>query len=198
MVQLLPDISVCAEITATASMPTSGKSPALRIQQPAGSRGRGPAHGRPTVARRRQFAALVLIAAVAAGWWWWSRHDRSDPMAWQGYAEADYVKVGPTQQGLLTAVTVARGDLVVAGTALYAQAGTEDRAARDRAARQLAQAEEQLANLLTGGKATEIAQAEANLRDANATLERTRADLQRDEALVRTGAVSVQTVDQRR
>ena len=35
------------------------------------------------------------------------------PVAWQGYAEADFVKVGPTQQGLVAAVYVARGDRVV-------------------------------------------------------------------------------------
>ena len=54
---------------------------------------------------------------------------------WQGYAEADFVKIGPTQQGLITGVAVARGDAVAAGAPLFSQDDTDDRAARDQAAR---------------------------------------------------------------
>ncbi|MBV8564926.1 MAG: hypothetical protein JO273_05675, partial [Methylobacteriaceae bacterium] len=39
--------------------------------------------------------ALLAIGAVA----WWQFANQPDPVRWQGYAEADYVKVGPTQQG---------------------------------------------------------------------------------------------------
>src|SRR5262249_40278247 len=45
---------------------------------------------------------------------------------------------------------------------------------------------------------TEIEQAEANLADARATLERAKADLDRAESLVGTGAMTRQTLDQRR
>jgi HlyD family secretion protein len=82
--------------------------------------------------------------------------------------------------------------------ALFTQDDTHERAARDQAARQLAQAEEQLANLEAAMKPTEVAQAEASLTEARSTLERARADLQRDEALLRTGYSTAQTVDQRR
>jgi len=44
---------------------------------------------------------LVLLAARGAIWWWSSRPP--PPIVWQGYAEADFVMVGPTQQGLFTA-----------------------------------------------------------------------------------------------
>jgi HlyD family secretion protein len=47
-------------------------------------------------------------------------------------------------------------------------------------------------------KPTEVTQAEANLVDAHSTLERARADLKRDEALLRTGYATAQSVDQRR
>jgi len=93
---------------------------------------------------------------------------------------------------------VARGDQIARGAPLFRQDDTHERAARDQAARQLAQAEEQLANLEAAMKPTEVAQAEANLTDARSTLERARADLQRDEALLRTGYSTAQTVDQRR
>lgn len=138
--------------------------------------------------------AILLVLAIA--WFWYHRSPPSE--AWQGYAEADYVKVGPTQQGLLTSVSVGRGDKVAVGTPLFTQDETADRAARDQAARQLVQAEEQLANLNAGGKPTEIKQAEANLADAHATLDRSQADRKRAETLVRTGATSVQNLDQLR
>jgi len=149
------------------------------------------------VARRLQIAILLLLV-IGAGAWWWSRHHAVSAAAWQGYADADYVKVGPTQQGLLTALAVARGDAVEQGALLFAQDETADRAARDQAARQLAQAEQQLANLKAGSKPTEIKQAEANLVDARATRDRTQTDLQRDEKLILSGSVSVQTLDQMR
>jgi HlyD family secretion protein len=148
--------------------------------------------------RRLALLLGILIACVVgAGVWWWSR-DASALTAWHGYAEADYVKVGPTQQGLLTEVNIARGTEVSVGAPLFVQDETADRAARDQAARQLQQACEQLANLEAAGKPTEIDQAEANLADARATVERTKVDLDRAESLIKNGAVTAQTLDQRR
>jgi HlyD family secretion protein len=148
------------------------------------------------VARRLQIAIVALLVIGAGAWWWSGR--RAVSVSWQGYADADYVKVGPTQQGLLMALAVARGDAIEQGALLFTQDETADRAARDQAARQLAQAEEQLANLKAGGKPTEIKQAEANLVDARATRDRTQTDLQRNEKLILSGSVSVQTLDQMR
>ena len=147
---------------------------------------------------RRVQLAIVALFALVGGACWWSSQRADTPASWHGYAEADYIKIGPTQQGLLNAVAVARGDQVAAGAPLFTQDDTADRAARDQAARQLVQAEEQLANLEAAGKATEILQAEANLADARATLGRTKADLQRGESLLEHGIVSAQTIDQRR
>jgi HlyD family secretion protein len=144
-----------------------------------------------------RLAIAILLAAAAGGGWWWY-HRPPPPVAWQGYAEADYVKVGPTQQGLLTEVSVARGDKVEAGAPLFAQDETQDRATVDQAGRQLKQAQEQLANLQSSGKLTEIQQAEANLADAMATAARIQADLQRAEQLLRNGNATVQSVDQLR
>jgi HlyD family secretion protein len=155
-----------------------------------------------TIMQRYRSVAIVLTAAIVAGlcgaglWWYESRPP--PPIEWQGYADADFVKVGPTQQGLLTEVSVGRGDQVVVGTPLFVQDNTLDRAARDQASRQLRQAQEQLANLEAAGKPTEIEQAEANVADARATLERTKTDLDRGEGLARTGAITTQVVDQRR
>jgi HlyD family secretion protein len=145
---------------------------------------------------RALFVVLPLLAFGAGAWWWSLRTPATD--SWQGYAEADYVKVGPVLQGLLTSVSVARGDQVAAGAPLFTQDETSERAARDQAARQLSQAEAQLANLLASAKQTEIEQAEANLADARAALVRVQTDLWRAQTLVRTGAASTQSVDQLR
>lgn len=141
---------------------------------------------------------LAVAAAIGAGVWWWHGHRAPPPTQWQGYADADFVKVGPTQQGLLTALNVARGDQVAAGAPLFSQDDTADRAARDQAVRQVHQAQEQLANLQASSKPTEIEQAEANLADARATLARTKADLERGEFLASTGTMAAETLDQRR
>ena len=130
---------------------------------------------------------VIAILGIGIGWLWWSQQRDTAPPAWQGYAEADYVKVAPVEPGLLTAVFVARGDQIAAGARLFTQDDAHERAGRDQAARQLAQAEEQLANLQSAMKPTEVTQAQTDLADARSTLERARADLQRDEALMRSG-----------
>ncbi len=147
---------------------------------------------------RRLLLAIVLLVAAGGGAWWWRSTSRPPPIMWQGYVEADFVKVGPTQQGLLTSVAVARGDAVEAGAPLFTQDDANDRAARNQAAQMLARAERQLANLMAGGKATEIEQAEANLADAQSTLGRIAGDLARGEALLPRGSATRQSVDQLR
>src|SRR6516164_441426 len=127
---------------------------------------------------------VIAILGIGIGWLWWSQQRDTAPPTWQGYAEADYVKVAPVEPGQLTAVFVARGDQIATGAPLFTQDNTHELAGRDQAARQLAQAEEQLANLQAAMKPTEVTQAEANLTDARSTLERARADLKRDEALL--------------
>ena len=77
-------------------------------------------------ARRAGLILLVLLAGV--GTWWWT-HRPHGPVLFPGYLEADYVKVGPVQAGLLTEVAVSRGQTVAAGELLFTQDDTGDRAA---------------------------------------------------------------------
>ena len=139
---------------------------------------------------------MALAAIVGAGGWTLFRPRSPAPIAWQGYAEADFVKVGPTQQGLVTAVHVARGDRVVKGQPLFEQDDADDRAAVDQARRLLQQAKDQLANIQSPSKPTEIDQARANLRDAEAARDKAQEDLRRDAALLKTGAGTQKIVDQ--
>ena len=135
---------------------------------------------------------LVLIVGVALA----LRPTAPGPPEWQGYAEADFIKVGPTQQGLVTTLHVGRGDRVVLGQPLFEQDPTVDRAATEQAERLLRQAEAQLANLQNPSKATEIAQAEANVVDMQAARDRVAADLARNRELLKTGSSTAQIVDQ--
>ena len=157
---------------------------------------RSAVHGDTGLSMQRLMIILVVLGA--AGVIWWSQHRDAAPPAWQGYAEADYVKVAPVLQGMLTEVSVARGDSVAAGAPLFKQDATAELAQRDQAQRQLGQAQQQLANLQAAMKPTEIRQAEANLADAQATLVRCDADLKRGETLLKDGYTTQQSVDQLR
>ena len=145
---------------------------------------------------RRILVLAVLVALIAGAGWALFRSKPPAPIAWQGYAEADFVKIGPTQPGLLTAVRVARGDRVVKGQPLFEQDDADDRAAVDQARRLLQQARGQLDNLLSPAKSSEIDQAQANLRDAEAARDRAQEDLRRSAQLLKSGSATQQIVDQ--
>ncbi len=147
---------------------------------------------------RQAIILAAVVALVAAGLWLFVSRAARGPEEWQGYAEADFVKVGPTQQGQITAVRVARGDRVVKGAPLFEQDDAADRAGVDQAARLAQQARDQLANLQSPAKPTEIAQAEASLRDLTAASDKVRTDLQRNQSLLDRGAATAQVVDQER
>ena len=145
---------------------------------------------------RVMLVIVVAFSVVLSGAWFFLRPRQTAVVEWQGYAEADYVKVGPTQQGLLTAVHVARGDRIAKGAPLIDQDDVDDQAASNQTARQLAQAQDQLVNLQSPFKPKEIEQARANLADAEAARDRVQGDLARNQALAKTGAATVQIVDQ--
>jgi HlyD family secretion protein len=145
----------------------------------------------------RRILVLAALAALLLGAGWTLFRPRPPaPIAWQGYAEADFVKVGPTQPGLLTAVRVARGDRVAKGQPLFEQDDADDRASVDQAQHLLQQARRQLGNLLSPSKSTEIDQAQANLRDAEAARDRAQEDLRRSAQLLKSGSATQQIVDQ--
>jgi HlyD family secretion protein len=138
--------------------------------------------------------AVIGLAGLAGGAWWLQRP--GEPPGWQGYVDADYVTIGPTQSGQLTALHVQRGDTVTKGARLFDQDDIDDEAARDQAAASLAQAKATLVNLQNASRETEIAQAEANLADLRAARDRVAEDLTRNMRLMHAGATPQQTVAQ--
>jgi HlyD family secretion protein len=138
--------------------------------------------------------AVVGLAGLAGGAWWLQQSGQAS--GWQGYVDADYVTIGPTQSGLLTTLSVRRGDTIAKGAKLFEQDDTNDRAARDQATASLAQAKATLVNLQTASRVTEIAQAAANLADLRAARDRIAQDLERNMRLMHAGATPKQTVEQ--
>ena len=145
---------------------------------------------------RRVLLPLIVLAIAAAGgaWWWQSRAD--GPQGWQGYVDADYVRVSPTLSGQLVTLSIHRGEQVAAGTPLFAQDDTNDCAAREQAAATLTEARNRLLNLQKASRETEIAQAKADLADMIATRDMIARDLARNQVLLHSGAATQQTVDQ--
>ena len=146
---------------------------------------------------RRALVLVVLIATIGAGaaaWYFLARDD--GPPIFQGYAEGEYVKVAPTQPGILVELAVRRGDTVAADQFLFAQDAAPDEAARAEAAGKLAQAEALLANLEKGGRPSEIEAAEAEVREARAAHDKAEADLSRGESLFREHVIARQRLDE--
>lgn len=148
---------------------------------------------------KRSVSFLIVLLVVAGGGaaYWWQNRDNGPP-GWQGYVDADYVRVAPTLGGQLVSLSVQRGQHVAAGAPLFAQDDTDDCAAQAQAAATLAEAKDRLTNLEKAGRETEIAQAEADVVDTAATRNQIAQDLARNEVLLRTGAISQQAVDQQR
>ena len=142
----------------------------------------------------RATAVLTLVAAGVLAWWLiWGN---SGTPAWQGYVDADYVRVGPTIQGQLTELSVARGQQVTAGAPLFAQDPVDDQGARDEAAAKVAEAEARLTNVSTPSRITEVAQGEGELIDMRAARDRMARECARSTELVKTGVASHQRLDQ--
>jgi HlyD family secretion protein len=80
----------------------------------------------------------------------------------------------------------------VKGQPLFEQDDADDRAVVDQARRLLQQAQDQLANLRSPTKPTEITQAQANLRDAQAARDRAQEDLRRSASLLKSGSTTAQ------
>ena len=139
---------------------------------------------------------ILLLAAGAIGWAVWYRMQPSAGIAWQGYAEADFLKIGPTQAGQLTRLGVKRGDQVKPGTLLFAQDDALDLAALQQAQQQLHQAQAQLHNLQGKSREQQITQAQSTLAGTAATLNLAQVNFNRSQSLFNTHTIGRQALDQ--
>lgn len=114
---------------------------------------------------------------------------------WQGYAEGEYVRVGPIDGGTVDAIPVRRGDKVADGALLFQLDQTAEVAAQAQAVAQLAQAQSTYRNLLKGLRAPELEQIKAARASAAANLQKTSLDYTRAQKLFANGNVSKAALD---
>lgn len=130
-------------------------------------------------ARRGRLCLTVgLLVAALAGC------ADAGPPRYQGYAEGDLIFVGPDEAGRLTRLAVEEGDRVTQGTALFTIDPALQQAEVDAAQASLAQAQAELENLTSAAqRPQEIAVLEATRRRAEATLDLSRIELERQKEL---------------
>ncbi|WP_250436102.1 HlyD family efflux transporter periplasmic adaptor subunit [Caballeronia sp. ATUFL_F2_KS9A] len=134
---------------------------------------------------------LLFATALAAC----SHQDRD---IYQGYVEGEFVYLGSSQSGKLTALSVARGQTLKAGTSAFMLESADETAALDQAQRQLMAAQSQLEDILTGKRAPEVASVRAQLAQARANARKTALQLSRDEAQFSAGGIAKGQLDDSR
>jgi HlyD family secretion protein len=118
--------------------------------------------------------------------------------AYLGYVEGDRVSVGAPEGGWIEEMFVAEGDEVLIGRPLFRLDAKRETSQRDAARARLAQAQSQLANLLTGKRADEIRVLEAQIEAGRASLELARHERARQEGLANSPALNPKALDQAR
>lgn len=113
----------------------------------------------------------------------------------QGYVEGEFVYMASSQAGRLDKLAVQRGQQVAGDALLFSLEATDETAARDQAAQQLAAAEAQLADIKLGKRPQEIEVTREQLRQAEANAKNAAQQLARDEPLAPIGGVSKAQLD---
>ncbi|WP_421951537.1 HlyD family secretion protein [Pelagibacterium sp.] len=131
-----------------------------------------------------------LIAMIVPGF------GVSEPPAWNGYVEADYVYLAAPAGGTLTAMAAREGDAIEVGDIVFTLDDGQQRAALDAALAQVAAAQANVDNLSTGSRDAELDVIRASLARARADLELTRQQAERTGALLERGLAPQAQADQ--
>jgi HlyD family secretion protein len=136
---------------------------------------------------RNAGAGLVLLALAGCA--------PRTPPSFQGYIEGEFVYVGAPVGGLLTNLAVQRGAEVRGGQLLYELEGGAEAAAVREAEDRLTQAGARLENLKKGRRPTELAALEAQLKSAQASLNLSSLEWDRQVKLMEAKTISPQEFD---
>ena len=123
---------------------------------------------------------------------------RTDPNAFSGYAEGEFVYVAPGISGRLQAVDVQRGQRVERGAPLFRLEPDPEAYERAAAAARAESAAAQASNLRKGKRVDELRAVEQQLEQARAALALSTAELTRNTALVEKGFLSAGRLDELR
>jgi HlyD family secretion protein len=129
--------------------------------------------------RRIPIIVIAVVIVLSAVWWFWPRGAGSDLL--QGYVEGDLVLVGAQSPGRITELAVDAGKKVEAGAHLFALDDEEETAARNEAAAKLEDLK------AAGQRPEQVAVLEAAERRAQAALELSRTELDRQRELFKRG-----------
>jgi HlyD family secretion protein len=116
--------------------------------------------------------------------------ERTDRGLVQGYVEGEFVYVAAPIAAQLQTLSVDRGAVVKTGGPLFALESRPQLAAREEAARRVAQAVAQLEDVKLGQRPTEIAALRAQLLQAQATFLLSEKELDRQAQLLSTKAIA--------
>ena len=121
-----------------------------------------------------------------------------EPARYQGYAEADYLRVAARSAGTIEHLAVRRGDRIAAGDLVFLLDDDMETALRDEAKARLTAAEAQLADLRKGARPEEIAALRAEKRQAEASLALSRSELERQQRLFESRVTAESRLDEAR
>ena len=122
--------------------------------------------------------------------------DKPAAEGFPGYAEGEYVRLAAPLAGTLAKVHVRRGDQAVAGKPAYVLEQASESAARQEAGSRVGRAKAQLADLRKGARSDELAALAAELRQAEAALALSQANVERDRQLTDQHFVARSRLDQ--
>ncbi|HEX5776833.1 MAG TPA: HlyD family efflux transporter periplasmic adaptor subunit, partial [Caulobacteraceae bacterium] len=138
---------------------------------------------------------LAVIAVGALAWWAWGPHARGSRML-SGYVEGEALYLSSATAGTLSAVSVRRGQRVVAGQPLFVVDAGPLIGQRDQAAAALAAAQARAEDARKGQRPAELSVFDAERAAAQAQLREAQADFNRVETLVRRGIYAPARLDQ--
>lgn len=121
---------------------------------------------------------------------------KNDANYFPGYAEAEYVRLATPIAGTLTKLYVRRGDRVEQDAPAFVLEQESEQAQREEAAARVRQAQAQVADLQKGKRPDEIAAMRAQVKQAEAALALSSANLARQRKLVADKFISPAAIDQ--
>jgi HlyD family secretion protein len=144
---------------------------------------------RPAISSRAALTCLLAAAALSA-----ACSDRS-PDALQGYVEGEFVLVASPYGGTLARLSVARGDTVKRGDALFAIEDSFEQAAVDEAQARVQAAQANIENLSASRRVAEIDALRQQAAAARASLSLSEETLRQQQRLRAQGFVSQASLD---
>jgi HlyD family secretion protein len=145
--------------------------------------------------RRLLIGAVAAIVLGTATWWWFNRASQNGPVVLTGNVEVRQVNLGFKVAGRIKDLRVDEGDTIAEGQILanLEKVYFEDNIAQLKAQRD--QAKASLAKLEAGNRPEEIAQAEATVREREATVANAKITFDRADELLKRAVGSRKTFD---